>query len=152
MLRTILTFILGAVALMSPVTVGAEDTAKNPGHLREDLARAQAYHIAAELKLDHEKASLFAKTYCEAQEAVWKLGATPAPAADTDEEIDKAIRARFDKSQRILEVRRHYYDEYRKFLTPRQIEKVYKLEKRTFRSVSSWKRTPARRIKKANKE
>lgn len=47
----------------------------------------------------------------------------------TDEQIEKQIEARFAKSRKILDIRERYYKEFKKVLTPRQIQKVYSLEK-----------------------
>ena len=43
----------------------------------------------------------------------------------TDEEVDKMMRDRFKQSRKMLEVREKYYDEFRKFLSPKQVQKVY---------------------------
>ena len=43
----------------------------------------------------------------------------------TDDEVDKMMRDRFKQSRKILDVREKYYDEFRKFLSPKQVQKVY---------------------------
>ena len=47
----------------------------------------------------------------------------------TDAEITERIEARFAQSRKILDIREKYYQEYKKFMTPRQIQKMYKAEK-----------------------
>ena len=47
----------------------------------------------------------------------------------TDKEAEGFIKARFDNSEKILNIRKKYYKEYSKFLTQTQIERVYKLER-----------------------
>lgn len=43
----------------------------------------------------------------------------------TDDEVDKMMRDRFKQSRKMLDIREKYYDEFRKFLTPKQVQKVY---------------------------
>lgn len=43
----------------------------------------------------------------------------------TDAEVDKMMRDRFKQSRKMLDIREKYYDEFRKFLTPKQVQKVY---------------------------
>ena len=43
----------------------------------------------------------------------------------TDEQVDKMMRDRFKQSRKMLDIREKYYDEFRKFLSPKQVEKVY---------------------------
>ena len=45
--------------------------------------------------------------------------------APTDEDIDKMMRSRFVQSRKVLDIREKYYDEFRKFLSPKQVQKVY---------------------------
>ena len=73
----------------------------------------------------------FIKTFCQFQKDVWALG--PRPKRDSsnrsEAEAEQALEERFSHSQKILNLRKKYYIEYSKFLTPKQIEQVYKLEK-----------------------
>lgn len=48
----------------------------------------------------------------------------------TDEQIDENIRTRFAMSRAIIDVREKYYKEFRAFLNPKQIQKLYDLEKK----------------------
>lgn len=54
--------------------------------------------------------------------------------AATDE--GQVIQNRFDRSQKLLDIRKKYYDEYSKFLTQKQIERVYELEKQMMKRLS----------------
>ena len=49
-------------------------------------------------------------------------------AVRTDAEIEKQIKAKFAQSRKILDVREKYYNEFRKILTPKQIQKIYQAE------------------------
>lgn len=55
-------------------------------------------------------------------------GRKPA-GSNVDSLADAAIKARFDRSQKLLDIREKYYAEYCKFLTPTQIKKVYEIER-----------------------
>ena len=113
---------------------------------REQLAEAQAKHIAKELALDDATSQKFVETFCEYQKEVWALsprakrpemkdGKKPEmkdwkKAEKTDAEVEKAIQERFEHSQKILTIRENYYKKYRKFLSPKQVQRVYELEKK----------------------
>jgi hypothetical protein len=49
--------------------------------------------------------------------------------AKTDAEIDQMIQENFAQSHKILDIREKYYAKFRKFLTPKQIMKIYQVEK-----------------------
>ena len=48
----------------------------------------------------------------------------------TEDQAKKAIQEQFEHSQRILDLRKDYYAKYSKFLTQKQIKRVYDLEKK----------------------
>lgn len=98
---------------------------------REQLAETQAKYITKEMAMDDATAEKFIKTFCQFQKEVWVLG--PRPKRDSsnrsEAETEQALEERFAHSQKILDLRKKYHIEYSKFLTPKQIEQVYKLEK-----------------------
>ena len=53
----------------------------------------------------------------------------------TDAETDQVIKARMERGRQILDLREKYYKEYSKFLTPRQIQRVYELEKKSMKRL-----------------
>lgn len=96
---------------------------------REQLAEKQAKHIALELSFDEATTQQFVETFCAYQQEVWALGPKPEKEPTNDEEAEQAIKERFERSQQILDIRQKYYGEYKKFLTPLQIQQVYKMER-----------------------
>ena len=84
---------------------------------REQLAEAQAHFIADEMAMDDTTAKQFVETFCQFQKDIWALG--PRPKRDASHH-----------SQKILDLRKRYYLKYSKFLTPKQIERVYELERK----------------------
>ena len=93
---------------------------------REQLAETQAKYITKEMAMDDVTAEKFIKTFCQFQKDVWALGDS---SNRSEAEAEQALEERFSHSQKILNLRKKYYIEYSKFLTPKQIEQVYKLEK-----------------------
>lgn len=94
---------------------------------REQFAEIQAKHIAKEVGLDEATTAKYVQTYCEYQKEVWQLG--PRKQQGNDAESD--IKARFERSQKILSLREKYYEKYSKFMTQEQIKKAYQLEKKS---------------------
>jgi hypothetical protein len=54
----------------------------------------------------------------------------------TDAEAEKAIKDQFDHSQKVLSLRQEYYNKYSKFLSAKQIQRVYELEKQSMNRLS----------------
>ena len=99
---------------------------------REQLAEAQAHCIADEMAMDDTTAKQFVETFCQFQKDIWALGPRPKRDAShlSDKEAEQAMNERFTHSQKILDLRKRYYLKYSKFLTPKQIERVYELERK----------------------
>lgn len=98
---------------------------------REQLAEKQAKHIAEELALSSEVSEKFIATYLKCQQEVWALGprqGREGKDSKTESQTESEIQSRFDRSQKLLDIRKKYYAEYSKFLTAKQIDRVYKME------------------------
>lgn len=99
---------------------------------REQLAEVQARHIARQLAFDDKTTAKFVDTYTRCQKEIWTLAPKRKGvkgAARTDAETEKAMEERFERSQKLLDIRKKYHEEYGKFLTPKQIQRVYAIEK-----------------------
>ena len=104
---------------------------------REQLSEKQAKYIANELMLDNETTAKFVNVYTQCQKEVWALGPRPRRNANGNEEqIEQNIKKRFEMSEKILDIRQKYYKEYSKFLTQKQIQRVYKLEKNMMKRLA----------------
>ena len=123
------------VCLAMAVSVAAQTPQQRMS--REQLAETQAKYIARELAFDDNVTERFVATYCNCQKEVWALG--PRKGAD------ESVQTRFDRSQQLLDIRKKYYQEYRKFLSDRQIERVYQLEKRMMQRMQSKHKNNGRR-------
>lgn len=105
---------------------------------REQLAEVQAKHIAKEMAMDKATSQRFIKTFCQFQRDIWALGPRPKQPNDqmTDEETGQALKARFAHSRKILDLRQKYYAIYSEFLTQKQIQRVYELERQMMERLS----------------
>ena len=99
---------------------------------REQLAETQAKYIAQKMEMDGTTSEKFVETFCRFQKEIWALGPRPKREVScrTDAETEQAIKERFAHSQKILNLRHKYYEEYSKFLSQQQIVRVYELEKK----------------------
>ena len=127
-----------ALAMMQPtVCASAQGSAQKQRLTREQLAEMQARHIVHQLALDEAVARRFTDTYMACQKEVWALGPRlHSNAAVTEKENEELIQQRFERSEKLLAIRRKYYKEYSKFLTQRQIQRVYELEKSMMRHLA----------------
>lgn len=133
-MKRLTTVILMALAIVAFTTCAAARTAKDTRDAsRERLAEHQALLIAQKLKLPAETALRFIDTYKKCQQEIWALGKGPKKTrrrAMTEQQTDSMLQARFDHRQKLLDISRKYHAEYSTFLTPKQIERVYKIERR----------------------
>ena len=111
---------------------------------REQMYERKANRLAENLALDDKTAEKFKATYTkymEEMQALWKKDMPQKPEAGkegeqvkkerkalTDAEVEKMIKERFEQSRKMLDIREKYYEEFRKFLSPKQIQKVYDSE------------------------
>ena len=118
---------------------GAVSAQNRKQHLtREQLAEMQAKHIAKEMAMDKATSQRFIKTFCQFQRDIWTLGPRPKQSHSqmTDEETGQALKARFAHSRKILDLRQKYYAIYSEFLTQKQIQHVYELERQMMERLS----------------
>ena len=98
----------------------------------------QSNKIIGELGLDDKTAAKFKDVYkkymtemndLRTKNMPQKEGVQPegkkTPAMPTDAEVDKMMRERFAMSRKMLDIREKYYDEFRKFLAPKQVQKIF---------------------------
>ena len=129
-MKNIIRLLLLAVALTAfSGTVSAQSNKQRL--TREQLAEVQAKHIAKEMAMDETTSQRFIETFCQFQRDIWALGSRPKQPNNqmTDKETEQALKARFAHSQKILDLRQKYYAIYSEFLTQKQIQRVYELER-----------------------
>lgn len=102
----------------------------------EQFTQMQANRIAQQLAFDDKTTKKFVEAFCNCRK---EIAATrlphpkKKPGEMTDSEVDKSIKARFQQSRKILDIREKYYNAYSKFLSPKQIQRVYDLERNDFK-------------------
>lgn len=136
-MKNIIRLLLLAVALTAfSGTVSAQSNKQRL--TREQLAEVQAKHIAKEMAMDKATSQRFIKTCCQFQRDIWALGPRPKQSHSqmTDEETGQALKARFAHSRKILDLRQKYYAIYSEFLTQKQIQRVYELERQMMEHLS----------------
>ena len=100
----------------------------------EQMVNMQANKIIGDLGLDDKTSAKFKDVYAKYMKEMNDLRkeympkrpeAGKKPSMPTDAEVDKMMRDRFKQSRKMLDIREKYYDEFRKFLSPKQVQKVY---------------------------
>ena len=153
--RILLTTIM-MVAFSTTVSAqeaNAQQPSKKQRMSREQMAEMQAKHISRQLALDDATSQKFIETFSAYQKEVWALrpqgkGMHKKKSEMTDAEAEKAIKDQFDHSQKVLTLRQEYYKKYSKFLTAKQIQRVYELEKQSMNRLA--KRGPINQRGKRN--
>ena len=135
--------------VMSVQVVNAQETPKGPRKdmkmTPEKMAEFQANRLSNELGLDDVTSAKFVEVYKKYMKALgevhmefankFKKDKANAPKDGenkkpefkplTDAQVDQMMKDRFAISRKTLDVREKYYDEFRKFLSPKQVQKVY---------------------------
>lgn len=122
---------------LSALSVNAQTAPKNMTQTtprerlsREQLAEKQAAHIASQLAFDDKTTARFTDTYIQCQKEIWALGPRHKRVDNaTEAQTEQAIKQRFEKSEKLLDIRQKYYKKYSEFLTQAQIQRVYELER-----------------------
>ena len=129
-----------AILMMALCSVSANAQSNQHQRMsREQFAEAQANYIARQLALDDATANKFVSTYREFQKELWALGPRVKQnrkGGNTDDQAQQAITDRFERSQKILALREKYYKRYSTFLSQKQIQRVYELERQMMRRLS----------------
>jgi len=140
-------WVLLVACLLGTQTISAQnDVNKKSNRKRmsiEQMVDMQANRISNELGLDDKTSSKFIdlyKKYMKEINDVRKKDMPPIPKTKSDEkkphsnapipkmsddDVDKMMKERFALSRKILDIREKYYDEFRKFLSPKQVKKIY---------------------------
>jgi Spy/CpxP family protein refolding chaperone len=136
-------FVLLVAFIMGTQVMSAQhhENGKRPSRKRmtiEQMTDMQANKIIGDLGLDDKTAAKFKDVYAKYMKELNDLrkeympkkpdvkpGEGKANPMPTDAEVDKMMRDRFKQSRKMLDIREKYYDEFRKFLSPKQVQKVY---------------------------
>ena len=90
--------------------------------------------MASQLMLDDKTAAKFIPLYNEFRQKMKEAVKTDKPAKHvsdmTDAEVESLLKQRFERSQKLLDVREAYFKKFQGVLTARQIYKIYQSEGR----------------------
>ena len=135
--------------VMSVQVMNAQEAPKGPHKgmkmTPEKMAEFQANRLSNELGLDDATSAKFVEVYQKYMKAlgevhmefankfkkanaeITKEGNIMKPGFKslTDAQVDQMMKDRFAISRKTLDVREKYYDEFRKFLSPKQVQKIY---------------------------
>lgn len=132
-------YLLTALALLFTATCAQAQNNDDRRQKRENMSEAQASYIADELALDDKTHKKFVETYVKYKKEMWKaMPKRPKGKpkdGDTEEEASKRMRERFDSSRKMLDIQDKYYKEFSKFLTQKQIEKMYDKERQMMQKL-----------------
>ena len=104
----------------------------------EQISEMQSRRIVDELGLDDKTAVKFTDVYKKYMKEMndlrlknmpkksdMKKDEPNKPKSFTDAEVDKMMRNRFTQARKMLDIREKYYNEFRKFLSAKQVQKVF---------------------------
>ncbi len=143
-MRKMLSIALCAImmAVCSTAAQAEDNNGKKQRMSREQLAEIQAKRIAHEMALDDATNKKFIETFCANQKEVWALGPKPRKGEmkeQSEKEAEQNIKNQFEQSQKLLSIREKYYKIYSEFLTQKQIQRVYELEKKAMKRIAKKK-------------
>ena len=127
--------LMAIAAILMSISLSAQDNSRRIIS-REELAVKQAEHISEALAFDKATSEKFKETYCSFQKELWALGPDHGKQRSANPS-EEEMRQRFERSQKILDLRKKYYDIYSSFLTPKQISRVYEIERDMMRRLAS---------------
>jgi len=107
-----------------------------PGRFRpemfndEELIQMQIRDIVSWLKLEGKESELFIQDYTAFKKEIKEVAknATPPQFGDSEDEIDKALQNNLEVSEKILQIRKKYYNKFKAYLKPSQIQTMYWIE------------------------
>ena len=118
------------VANVSAQEQPAKECMHGPALTKEERVELDIKRLTEELYLSDKQADKFAETYREfaakKDELTGKKECSRKEKKETlsDAEIEKAAKARFADMKKAVELQEKYYDKFRKFLNPRQVDRV----------------------------
>jgi len=96
----------------------------------EEIIRMQVMDIVSWIDFDRKTEDRFVKEYTAFRKEIDAVSKSARPPKDihSETEIENAIRQNFAVSEQILKIREKYYDKFRKFMKPSQIQMMYRIE------------------------
>lgn len=124
---------LVSVSAQNNEKIGSESKAKHP-----NFEEVQLKQVLKSLMLDDKTQAKFIPVYQKYQKdmkACCKPQVKKKNAEMTDAEIANEIEHQFKQGRKIIDVKEKYYKEFKKILTMKQIQKIYRLERMNMRHI-----------------
>ena len=121
---------------------GSQEDMQKRAERREQMAEAHAKHIASQLALDDATSKKFIATFTEYQKEMWAMKKSTRPEKHkelTEAEAEKNIKQQMERKRKMLDLREKYYKKYSQFLTQKQIQRVYEMEKKDMERLKAGK-------------
>lgn len=112
---------------------------------REEMAKKQAQHICEKMEFDDKTEKEFIKIYCNYQKELWELGPKASKKNPSDTAYTSKTARQIERSEKVLEIRKKYYKEFKKILTDKQIDKVFEIEKKMMQHLNEKRHKKHRR-------
>lgn len=111
----------------------------------EKMEEFQLNAILQKLALDDKEREQFIPLYKQYQQEMKSTNKKCAAMSKrkterTDAETEEVIKHQFAMAKQKVEIREKYYAKFRKFLSPKQIEKIYDSERNVMKRLQSEKR------------
>ena len=122
---------LSFIVMFLPLFLGAQPGRPRPEELSdEEFVQMQTRDMANWLNLEGDARKKFISTYGAFRKEINSIAekSRPADRAETEEEIDMSMQKNFEVSEKILDIRKRYYAEFKEFLKPSQIRQMYQFE------------------------
>ena len=92
--------------------------------------RMAAERICAKIDVDKAHKEAFISIYQSYKKDMSSVrNIKPSVTGDSEQAVEAKIRCDFVKSEKILEIRKNYYEQFRTILRPSQIQKMYDIER-----------------------
>ena len=123
-------FIMMLVLVCSMSIVAEDNSGKEQKRAaREQQLTEQTNAYITQFGLTGEQAERFRNIYTDYSKKLQGVKLLykkdKSPAAPTEDEIEAAIRSRFERQRSILNIREEYYHKLRTVLAPSQIQRIY---------------------------
>ena len=116
--------ILVLISLFFGVTTNAQTSQ------RQKMIHMAALRIAESIQVPASDKEAFVTLYQNYKKESTAIMAVKAPqTGEPDQDAEAKILGDFAKSEKLLELRKKYYGEFRKILSPTQIQKMYDAER-----------------------
>lgn len=132
------TIIFAAAAILSCTCAFASN------NQRQKMIHMAAVRIAEQAGVSESEKAAFIALYQEYKKEYSDIMHGQAPVLEDEENnAEQKILNDFDKSERILQLRKSYYYKFRTILSPTQIQKMYNAERAAVNGTSTTRTAPA---------